>query len=319
MEVLPQSKVGTTAANFLTIPVGARASAMGGAFVALADNATTIHWNPGGLSRLEGNEVIATYAAWLADTELNWVGLNVKIGDNAIGISLNQLNYGEEEITTPDDQLGTGQYWSAEDLAIGVTYARNLTDRFSIGGTAKYISERIWNESASAYALDVGLLFDTQIHGLRLGMNLANFGTEMQLDGKDLLQPVDIDPAHPGNNENIASHLRTDSWTLPLTFTMGVAMDVMQLPASRWTIGTDATYPNNQTPYINIGSEFLWNNLIALRTGYNSLFKQAAEEGLTLGFGLQFTLGQYATRIDYSYIDYDRFNGVSRYEIGIQF
>jgi len=315
-----QSKVGTTAANFLTIPVGPRATGMGGAFVAVANDATTAFWNPGGLSRLPGNEFSVVHSEWLVNTNLNWLGLAIKLdGDNTIGLSVNQLAYGSEAITTVDQPNGTGQTWDAQDLAFSLSYARNLTDRFSIGGSVKYIQQRIYNENASAFALDIGLLFTTQLKGLRIGMNIANFGTEMKMDGKDLLQPVDIDPAHTGNNDNIVSNLGTDSWTLPLIFTVGLGMDAVNTEDWRLTLASDAIYPNNQSSYLNLGSEIVWSNLVSLRVGYNSLFKEAAEEGLTAGLGLNYNFGPLAARVDYSYMNFGIFKQISKYSISISF
>ena len=207
-----QSKVGTTAANFITIPVGARAAGMGGAFVAVANDVSAAYWNPGGLSRLEGNEFSAVHAQWLANTNINWFGLAAKLTpDDAVAFSINQLDYGEDDITTEDSPNGTGQTWSASDICFSLSYARNLTDRFSIGANAKYVHTKIYNESASAFSLDVGLLFTTQFNGLKIGMNISNFGTDLKLDGKDLGQPIDIDESSTGNNANINGKLETDS------------------------------------------------------------------------------------------------------------
>ena len=103
--IFPQTKVGTTVANFLTIPVGPRASGMGGAFTAVANDATSAFWNPAGLSRMPRNEFTASTAEWLVSSRTNWVGLGFKLDDdNAIGISVNQLDYGQEEITTVEQQ-----------------------------------------------------------------------------------------------------------------------------------------------------------------------------------------------------------------------
>lgn len=315
-----QNKVGTTAADFLTIPVGPRATAMGGAFVAVASDVTSAFWNSGGLARLSGNEFNATHADWLVDTDLNWVGVAVKLDENnAFAISFNQLDYGEEEITTPDSPMGTGERWSASDIAVGLSYSRNLTDRFSIGGTLKYIQSSIWNESATAFALDIGLLFTTQFSGIRIGMNITNFGTEMQLEGKDLLQPVDIDPANTGNNENIVSSLDTDSWPLPLLFTVGLAGEVVQNEEFRWTLATDAVYPNNSTPYLNAGTEITWREILYLRAGYNSLFEEESEEGLTAGVGLAYGFGGFKLKVDYGYMDFGIFDEISRYSVTIGF
>ncbi len=313
-----QSKVGTTAANFLTIPVGPRATGMGGAFVAVADDATSAFWNPGGISRLPRTELAVTHAEWLVNTDLNWVGLVFKMDENnAIALAVNQLDYGEEEITTHLAQDGNGAFWKAQDLSIALSYGRNLTDRFSIGLSAKYISQTIWNESASAWALDVGLLFFTPLDGLRLGMNISNFGTEMKLDGDDLLLAADIDPTSGGNNENISSKLETESWPLPLQFSVGLGYDVFSTEQWRWVLAADALVPNNQTTYGNVGTELMWNNIISLRVGYTSLLKEAAQEGLTAGVGLQYDFGGFFAKIDYSYTDFGIFDEISRFSLSV--
>lgn len=315
-----QSKVGTTAANFLTIPVGPRAAAMGGAFVAIANDGTDLYWNVAGISRLSGNECVAVHSPWLAGTNLNWLGLVIRLdGDDAIGLSVNQLEYGKEEITTADQPNGTGQDWDAQDIAVGLSYARNLTDRFSVGGTVKFVHQRIWNESASAFGCDVDLLFTTPYHGITIGMSIANFGTEMQLDGKDLYQPVDIDPGHAGNNANIVGTLETKSWPLPLLFTVGVGCPVASGDDFRWVIGLDAVYPNSQTPFVNSGTELIWRDLLALRAGYSSLFKEANEEGFTGGVGVRLSLGSVVTCADYSYSVFGVFGGISRFAVSVQF
>lgn len=176
-----QSKVGTTAAPFLGISVGPTASAMGGAFVALGSDASSLYWNPGAISRMGRSQIMGAHTSWLVDTDFNWVGLSIALdADNAIGLSLTQLDYGEEEVTTVQKPDGTGEKWTAQDIAVGLSYARNLTDRFSIGGSLKYISQSIWNESASAFAFDLGLLFLTPFNGLRIGMSISNFGTDMR-------------------------------------------------------------------------------------------------------------------------------------------
>jgi len=316
-----QNKVGTAAADFLTIPIGARATGMGGAFVASANDASASFWNVGGLARLTKSEFQANYAEWLVPgTGVSWAGVALKLDENnALALSFTSLNYGEEEITTAQNPNGTGARWDAMDLAFGLSYSRNLTDRFSVGGTVKYIQSRIWHESASAFAMDIGLLFTTQFNGLRIGMNITNFGSEMKLAGKDLLQPVDIDPAHSGNNSNIVSNLDTDSWGLPLNFTVGVAGEALDNENWKWTIATDAIYPNNTTPYLNLGTELTWLNMVSFRVGYNSLFKEAAEEGIAAGLGLQYDFSGVDLKIDYSYSDFGIFGGISRYAITIGF
>ena len=325
--IYSQSKVGTTAANFLTIPVGPRASAMGSAFTAVADDATSAFWNPGGLSRISRSEFTASTAEWLVGTRLNWIGLAFKFDDdNAIGISVNQLDYGEEDITTPEQPEGTGEKWGASDLAISFSYSRNLTDRFSIGGTGKYISQKIWNESATAFALDIGLLYYTELEGLRLGMNISNFGTEMKLAGKDLLRPIDVDPSKAGNNPNIAGSLETDSWPIPLVFSVGLAYDLLFFENWDVTFASDVVIPGNFSTYGNLGTEVTWNKVISLRVGYkgiNYLFDNASkkedkfEEGLTAGVGVQYDFGGFFVKFDYGYSDLGIFSEISRFSLSV--
>lgn len=317
---LSQNKAGTTAAEFLTIPVGARATALGGAFVAIADDATAIYWNPGGLSRMKDNEVTFTHSRWLIDTNLEWFSIAVKLTDNdAIGLSFYQLDYGEEEVTTVYQPEGTNEMWTAVDLCIGVLYSRNLTDRFSFGGSVKYIQQKIWNEKANAFAFDVGLLFYTELTGFRIGMSLSNFGTNLKLKGKDLLFPYDIDESHTGNNANITGKLETDAWELPLTFRVGAAYDIFNVDNVQLILASDVVVPNNQNTNLNIGSEFLWNELLSLRGGYYSLFKKDAVEGVTVGIGVNYELDSWKVKLDFGYMRYEKFSDVIRYSMSINF
>lgn len=315
-----QTKVGTTAADFLTIPVGPGACGMGGAFTAVAQDVTSAYWNPGGLSRLDKSEFFVSHTGWIAATDFNWIGFSYKLDENnAIAVAVTQLDYGEEEITTAEAPNGTGQNWDAQDIAIGVSYSRNITERFSIGGTVKYIQQRIWNESATAVAADIGLLFRTQFHDLMIGMNITNFGSEIKYEGKDLYQIVDIDPTNTGNNENIISSLKTNSWMLPLTFSVGTSINPVSSDDWKWIVAADAVYPNNLNAFLNAGTELTWLNLLSIRAGYNSLFKNDAEEGLSAGLGLQYTFSSYTIKVDYSYMDFGIFDEISRYSVSIAF
>lgn len=316
--LLAQDKVGTTAANFLTLPVGPRAVGMGSAFIAVSNDVTAAFWNPGGLARLEGLQFNVNHSEWLVDTKLDWVGLNVKVDDaNAIAVSIYKLDYGSDRITTVDQPMGTGQMWDASDLAMYLSYSRNLTDRFSIGGSFKYIRQQIWNESASAFALDIGLLYQTQFEGLSIGASIQNFGTEMKLDGQDLLRPIDIDESQAGNNDNITAKLDTDSWELPLIFSVGVAYDILHYDDWSFTIATDARIPNNENTYINTGFEFAWNDMCFIRGGYSSLFKEYAEEGISAGIGIKYKISDFSVLADFSYSDYGKFGDILKYSISI--
>ncbi len=316
-----QTKVGSTAVPFLNIGIGPRPIAMGGAFVATANDVTSLYWNPAGISRVQSNQALFARAEWFADINYNWAGAMLSLGDlGAIGLSIDYLDYGNIEVTTLREPEGTGEIFRPQDLMIALSYGYNLTDRFSIGGSIKYINEKIWNTSASGIALDLGVLFISDINGLRIGATITNFGTDMQLDGKDLYIQTDINTQINGNNDQILAKLNTDSYPLPLTFRVGVAMDILNLPDHKFTIGADALHPNDNAESLNIGAEYVFLNILSLRGGYKSLFLDNSEEGLTLGVGVNYDfnpgLGLF---FDYAYQDFGKLDFTQQFSLGIKF
>lgn len=315
------SKVGTTAAPFLSVEVGARAIGMGGAFVALANDATALYWNPAGIARLNGVGVTLNHANWLAGTYFDYAGVALSLGSvGSFGLSFTSLTMEDMEVRTIAYPDGTGEKFGANDFAIGTSYARNLTDRFSIGFTAKYIQQKLWHMSASSLALDIGTLFTTQFRGMTIGMSISNFGNKMQMIGSDTQIPVDIAPEKEGNNNKIVGNMRTERWSLPLIFRFGVAMNVIENYNYRWTIALDAMHPNDNTEYVNVGTEYALKNMVFLRCGYKNMFMKDNEEGLTLGAGLAYALvGNFKLKIDYAYADFGILDNVQRFSLALEF
>jgi hypothetical protein len=323
-----QSKVGTTAAQFLGIPVGARAIAMGGAYVASGEDVSSLYWNPGAVVQSNKSEFAFVNTDWLAGTKFRWFGLAVNIdGDNTIGASVTDMDYGQGDVTTVASPEGTGETWTAADIAIAISYSRRLTDRFSIGGSAKFISQRIYNESATTVAFDAGLLFITDFHNLRIGMSMSNFGGDLTLSGRDLLAKVDIDPSNPGGNKTLVASLKTDPWPLPLLFRVGVAIDVVKNDDMSATFALDALRPNDNTESVNVGGELGWRNMLFVRGGYNALFanegpftKNTQQEGLTLGAGLQYHVEGFASfEFNYAFQKFGLFGNLNTIALAIGF
>jgi type IX secretion system protein PorV len=314
-----QSKIGTTAAQFLGIPVGPQAMAMGGAYVASAEDVTTIYWNPGAFVQANRTQFIFSNTNWLVDTKFRWFGFMYNLdGDNAIGLTLTQLDYGEEEVTTVNSPDGNGQRWSAQDISISAAYSRRLTDRFSLGGSVKYVGQTIWNETASGFAFDLGLLFVTNFNNMRLGMSMANFGGDMTLDGRDLLQKVDIDPGNAGSNKNLVGKLKTDPWPMPLVFRVGVAMDVVKQGGTIVTLAADALRPSDSESQVNIGGEIGWNDMLFVRGGYKALFADESQEGLSLGGGIKYNApGIGSIEVHYSFNRFGLFDNLNTIAVAI--
>ncbi len=315
------SKVGMTAASFLEIGAGARAIGMGGAFVGTANDASALYWNPGGIPRLTRPEVIFVHTEWLADLQYEFAGLVLPLSRlGTLGFSLTALHMGEMKVTTIDYPQGTGEFFTANDLSLAVSYGVGLTDRFSIGFTGKYIHQQIWKERAHGMALDIGTLFVTGFHHMRIGASLTNFGTDMRMAGDDLLVYYDLDPSKMGNNERTFAELKTDSWPLPLTFQAGLAIDLIKNEMNQFTLAIDAVHPSDNTESVHIGAEYGLHNWFFLRGGYRDLFLRDTEGGLNLGGGvIARFLGNFQVKVDYAYADFGRLENVHRFSMGIIF
>ncbi len=317
------SKVGTTTANFLEIGVGATANSMGGAFVSLANDASALYWNVSGIALTTKYQAIVAHTNWLADTKFDFAGLVVPLGDfGTVGLSFTSLSMGNMAVRTVDQPEGTGEYFTANDIAIAVSYARNLTDRFSLGITAKYIRESIWHMSASAFAIDAGTLFKTDLlGGMTIGAIISNFGTSMQMNGRDARQFISVDPTQLGTNNQIPTQIEMGSNDLPLFFQIGVSTPVLNYDNYKFILAADAIVPNNDYQSLNVGAEFSFQNVFFLRGGYNSLFLQNSEGGLSLGFGVNTKMLFSAANLDfdYAYRNFGRLESVHTFSINIKF
>jgi long-subunit fatty acid transport protein len=315
------SNVGTVAAPFLQIGVGSRAIGMGGAFVATANDISAMYWNPAGLSRLNKIETIFVHSEWLADITFDYAGIVFPMAQyGIIGVNITMLNMGEMEVRTVDRPEGTGELFEVSDLALALAYGINLTNRFSIGFNLKYIRQKIWKESASGFAVDIGTLYHTPVQGLRIGAVLTNFGTDMKMTGNDLLVYYDVDPYQSGNNDQIFAQIQTDSWPLPLNFQLGVAMDVVQDESHQLTIEADAVHPNDNTESMHLGLEYGFNKQFFLRAGYRNLFQKDSEEGITIGGGMSLNLfGDFQASLNYAYADFGRLENAQRFSIRLRF
>jgi hypothetical protein len=315
------TKTGTTVANYLNIDVGSRAIAMGGSFVSVADDASAMYWNPAGIARIGRNSVMFCHTKWIADIDINFVGLTVPIPVfGTIGAHAKFLGMDRMERTTVDYPDGDGEFFDAGSYVMGLSYGRDLTDRFSIGGSFKYIHEQIYHSKATAIAFDIGTLFTTQFRGLAIGMCISNYGSKMQMDGKDLLVQIRTDDRYAGTSDNTNAVLKTERFDLPLMFRFGISMDMLEGNAKNdLLVSIDALHPNNSTESVNLGVEYVYNNLLALRAGYNSLFNDEINTGLSFGAGLCYTLAGTGLRFDYGYQEFHELLEAQMFTVGIDF
>lgn len=315
------SKVGTTAAQFLKIGVGARAIAMGSAQVGVRNDVTALYWNPAAVSRIEAaSELTFNHVNWLADVSFDFLGATLDLGGaGTLGFTVTSLGVPEDIVRTVDFPDGDGRRWDASSLALGVAYARNLTDRFSIGFHAKYVREAIWSESATAFALDIGTLYVSELPGLTLGASITNFGTRMRLEGRDLQFNTDPDGDVGSGPNNVPAQYRTEDFDLPLLFRVGVAYDAVHTEDLRVTAAVDAAHPNDNLEYVNSGLELAWTEVLFIRAGYRSAFQRDSEGGLTWGFGFHYGIvNGVQVKLDYGTADYGRLKSVHYLSLGVR-
>ncbi|BBM69267.1 PorV/PorQ family protein [Rhodothermus marinus] len=327
-QVVAQSRVGTTAAPFLILGTGARGSALGHAYTAVATGADALFWNPAGAARLYDGEnrgaVFFTHTRWLADIDYNAFGLVVPVMTaGAVGLSLAQVDYGRMEVRTVDLPEGTGETFGATDLVIGLSYAQPLTNTFYIGGTVKYVRQQIYDMSAHTVAIDIGFVLETQyLNGLRLAASIMNFGGEMQMRGVNTRVFVDLDPTHSGSNDRLPAQLETNSWDLPLSFKFGVAWPLLRSDQMEMAFYADAHQPTDNNLNADFGTElrFMLGGMnLDLRAGYKDFPLQNAYSHLTLGGGLDMRVGAVRFGADFGYIPFELLGNVTMLDLRLYF
>jgi len=260
----------------------------------------------------------AGHMQWIADISYNQTGLAFSPNEGkygVFGVSAMFVDYGSLEGTIRSDEtesgyISTGSF-SPQALAIGVGYAIALTDRISIGGGAKYVRQDLGrsvmttggatqSNALSTPAFDFGVIYDTGYRGVTFAFSARNFSPEVTYE--------------------------RESFELPLTLTVGLSADVMQLfntmaPYSEnhsFLLTVDGQTPRDFSEQIRVGGEYTFMNMFSLRAGY-SVPGGDYEEGLSVGGGLNVTLGDLELGADYAYTTYDVFTGVNRVAIDVGF
>ena len=300
-------KVGMTGAKFLAIPVGARAVGMGEAYAGMVDDGSAIFWNVAGMTKIEGHGLYAANTKWPAGIIFNAAALTIDAGQmGKVAFNIRSMSLGEMRVRTAYAPDGTGEMFTVQSLAGGVGWAKRLTDQFSLGLNLKYIREEYAGLIADGWAIDVGSLYDTGWRGMKIGMSMTNFGSDIAFEGT-YSQWYNLE--EPGRTMDY------DEYSLPLTFRFGITMDLVQLSSiggSSLVIAMDAIHPPDNREIINLGGEFTMMKMIALRGGYRF---GVDEGGLSFGFGLNLPFMN--TSVDYSVGEFGRLGSTQHLSLGL--
>ena len=297
--VLGSQRAGTAMAQFLKIGVGGRAVGMGEAFAAVANDASALYWNPAGIAQTTQNEVMFSHVNWPVDVRHEFVGYVHHFGKaNVFGLSITALHTDDMEETTEYAPLGTGNYVTFGDIAVGLTYARQMTDRFSFGVTAKYMDETLAELHARAFMVDLGTYYWTGFGKSRFAVAVSNFSTR------------NIEPKGTLTGRDGVTRSSFQDFAPPIIFRIGFATEVMDNERHKMTTAVQLNHPNDNAENVNLGVEYWWNKTLALRSGYRLNYD---EESLTLGGGLALPMGRFHLSLDFAYSDFGRLGNATRF------
>jgi hypothetical protein len=323
-----QSRVGTTAATFLTLGAGARGTALGHAYTAQASGPDALFWNPGGAARGYADEqrggILFSKNKWIADIDYNAFGVVVPVtSSGVIGLSLATVDYGRMDVRTVTQPEGTGETFGARDLSLGLTYAMPLTPSFFFGGTAKYVYQSIRDMRAQTMAVDFGFVLVTDyFNGMTVAASIMNFGGKMRMDGVNSEIVVDVDPSNTGSSESIPARLRMDAWDLPLAFKFGVSVPFVSLSNVRVSVLADANQTNDNNLNSDIGYLLQYfNRTVSLdvRLGYKDAFVDNVDSHFSYGAGLDVRLSGVRFGFDFAMVPFDMLDNTRTFDFRVYF
>ncbi len=304
-----KSRKGTTGADQLLVPVGARSISTSGAFVSTVDGLESIYYNPAGLDLSKKSEVMFSYMNYIADINMSYVAIGTHLGDfGSVGLSLKSFDIGDIPETTNQLPDGTGSTYSPTFMTLGLTYSKALTDRVSIGTNVKFINEAIGNTNATGFAIDAGVQYRFN-ENLSIGATIHNIGPNMVYSGQDLRVQTGV-PGSVIGAPNGTYEVVAENFQIPSYFQLSVAYQEQFDEQNRIMLGGTFVANNAMDDAFNFGLEYSYINTLFIRGGYQ-LYTENSEEsifGFTAGAGVNYEIGSgMGVTFDYAYRDVKEF------------
>ncbi len=280
---------GTSGAQFLKIGAGSRPTAMGDSFVGVADDVNAVYYNPAGLGFLDRTEFTAMHTQYFQGLNYDYGAFVHPLHAGAFGLSAATL--ATDALTRrAADESNTGSFTN-QDAAYAFSYGRPLTERFSVGATARWIRENIDTASAQTWSADLGLLKRFDQSPLSLGLAIRHMGKKITFN----------DEADP----------------LPLTVDAGVGMDFLR---HKLLVSADIRHVRDTGFQYGAGTE--WRETLrgnfryAVRAGYNTATTDVeSASGLALGAGIGYRLFD----LDFAWVPFGILGNTFRYTAHVKF
>jgi hypothetical protein len=263
---------GSAGLAFLKLGVGARAIAMGDAYVAVGGDVSSVYWNPAAIVDVENIDIGLMHSEWFEGIRYEYAGAVRSYGKHAVGVSvvglyMDDLERREGPTSTPIGHFGVF------DFALTGSYARHLTEELSVGASVKYVQEKIDDETAAGFAVDLGGRYHIPaLKGLSAGAAVLNLGPQMTFI--------------------------EDAFDLPVMYKVGAALDVpFDKLKGDVVFAADAVKPADGDLKLHFGMEYEYAEMIALRFGYRSGWDN---QNVSAGIGIK--AGQF--RLDYALVPF---------------
>jgi hypothetical protein len=282
-------KVGTIGVQFLKMSVGARGESMGTAFCAIADDASAVYWNPAGLARLDGRLLALNQTQWIADIKFFQATYidRLRFLPGTFALHVRSVSMPEDKVRTVFRPDGEGTSFDAGDLAIGLSYARSLTDKFCTGVGMNFVQSTLATYTGHAITFDFGTLYDTGFHAFKIGMVIQNIGSDLTF----LEQPVKV----------------------PTIFRVGMSTVVFEQAGQKLLCAGEFSHPPDNAERANVGAEYSVRDLIFVRGGW---FWRFDSERLSAGAGIRLPrIVTRETRVDYAYTEMRDLPAVQRISV----
>ncbi|HAB54342.1 MAG: hypothetical protein A2315_09685 [Ignavibacteria bacterium RIFOXYB2_FULL_35_12] len=293
-------RAGISTAQFLKIGVGGRASAMGESFIAVANDASALYWNPAGVVQFEQHQVIFSHNQWVGDISHDFLGVVYHFdAANSIGASLISLSMKDMPVTTEFSPFGTGEYFGFSDFAFAITYSRKMTDKFSFGGTIRYIEETLDKLKMRGVMIDLGTYYWTGLGSSRFAVTVTNFGNNLAPDGEVIL---------------IGKRKKSEwqAFAPPTIFRIGFAFEPFENEEHSLTSSIQLNHPNDNSENVTAGFEYNWKKILYLRGGYKF---NVDEQNISFGAGFCIPVSFTELNLDYAYSNFVRLGSAHRFSI----
>jgi hypothetical protein len=301
-------RVGQSGWQFLHLPSVARNAALADVKIGLSNNSVTaIFSNPAKLVDIGNIDVSFTKINYVADISYisaavaknfgMWGVFGIHVANLDVGDMIRTENILDErfDITYRSGDIET---FTAGDILAGLSYARSVTDRLSVGGNFSYIKETLDQTEVDNWSADFGIFFSTGFNSLTLSMVARNIGPDAEFTGFDEIYGL------------------PQSVRMPVNFRLGVGYDVIEPSnGSNHKLSTflEGVHPNDGPERVHAAFEYNFIDVLFLRGGYKFNYD---EQGITLGGGINYNMKGVTGRIDYAYLDYGRLSSVHLFTLG---